>query len=74
MTLPMTTDLISSGFNLLCCSAAWEATIPKSVADLFFSFPPNVPKAVLLAATMYTPLTAEKSKIMLNKMKNIIYI
>lgn len=58
ITFPMTTELTSSGLTLPASRAAFEACTIRSVGEVLTNLPPNVPKAVLLAATMKTSDTA----------------
>ena len=53
-TFPMTTESTASGETLPASRAATAAILHISVADIPFSFPPKVPKGVLLAATTKT--------------------
>ncbi len=58
MTLPKTTESTILGSTLPASKAEAAATWPKTVGDISFSFPPNVPKAVLFAATINTGLAS----------------
>ena len=50
----MMTELTCSGASLASASAAVVDFTASSVAEMSLNFPPNPPKAVLRAATMYT--------------------
>jgi len=52
MTFPNINEPTNSGLTLLSASAALAATSWSLLAEKLFNFPPNVPKAVLLAATI----------------------
>ena len=56
MTFPNTTVSTIFGSTFPASRAAVEAKHPIVVADVSFSFPPNVPNGVLLAATIKTAL------------------
>ena len=58
-TFPTTIELTISGLIFPASRAARDATSCRSVAVKLVNFPPNVPKGVLFAATMYTSLTAK---------------
>jgi hypothetical protein len=66
----MTTPFTNSGFTFPDSNVALAATSIKSVHDFPVNFPPYVPKAVLLAATMNTLFTA-KNKLIKILMKYI---
>lgn len=59
ITFPKTTELMISGLTLPACRAPCAATTAMSTQELFFNLPPYVPNAVLLAATMKTPINLE---------------
>ena len=73
MTFPKTIELISSGEIFADSSAPLEAARPRAVASIFLSFPPYVPNAVRLAATINTPEQAKKKKNK-NKLKSFMQV
>lgn len=62
LTFPNTSEPTNLGSTLLSSRAAFAAISWSLLAETPLSFPPNVPKAVLFAATMKTPDTPVLNK------------